>query len=134
MSDAVTRIISQLEALPPEDVRRAMLRLGFANADVALMLLRLGHRDAAIGILGPRFVVGPPALSRMREPPPPPARESRWDRRIRGVAPNPRTPGSDAARRYALLEPGKTLAQCVARGAMKRDVRNAIKRGWIDVE
>jgi len=50
---------------------------------------------------------------------------------IASVARNPRLPTTGAFQRFRVFRPGLTIAQCLARGVKKRDVRSAIKQGYI---
>lgn len=50
------------------------------------------------------------------------------------VCANPRRPNTEAHDRFArAFAPGRSLDHCIARGATKRDVRTAIRNGWIEV-
>lgn len=57
------------------------------------------------------------------------------DRRITWVArPNPRAWGTPARDRYSLFRQHRSLAEFLARGGTRRDIREALQNGWIKVE
>lgn len=53
--------------------------------------------------------------------------------RITYVAPNPRHPKTGAHDRYENFRPGRTVDEALARGATRKDLRSAVRRGWIRV-
>jgi hypothetical protein len=53
---------------------------------------------------------------------------------IRNVKPNPRLPTTMAFHRYKVLRDGMTVQQALVRGAKKRDLRLAERKGWVQLE
>jgi hypothetical protein len=114
----------------------ALAKVGASQADVVLALLRMGERrfiECAEALVGRRIHYCPPCLR-------PPAYVDRGDpptpdqRRITFVSKNPRLPTTGAFYRFKIFRPGMTIGQFMVRGGQRRDVRAAIKRGWIRVE
>lgn len=96
--------------------------------DVALALLRLGHRRAAQKILGIEIKVCPPAVPPWR--PLPVARAKRGPRVTRVGSP-PLTKHTLA--RFKRIRVGMTPDQLAAKGISKRDVRVWSARGYLEV-
>lgn len=62
-------------------------------------------------------------------------------RRVLHIAPVLKQPdggrtltSTDLYRRLGLVKPGQTLQQAFARGVTRRDIRIAVKRGWMKIE
>ena len=108
-------------------------RLG--QADLVLCLLRTPHPHARAYV---EQLVGRPiaVLPCVRLLYPVNGKPRVQTPRITWVAKcNPRKPKSAAAARFAeVFKPGRTLEQARARGATTRDVRWAVRRGWIKME
>jgi len=112
----------------------ALSERGLGQADLVLALLRVGTRPALDLVAR---VVGRPVLRC-------PSQYLRWPvngvprvvvPRIRLVVDNPRRPNTDAHDRFAAaFRDGATIEACRARGATRRDVRRALREGWIVVE
>lgn len=118
-----------------------MIDRNLCQADIVLALLRSDHRDARHYVelfLGHPISVAPPVSLRWTHNTQRPTvlRVSHpLDRRISYVCPgNPRQPQTDAYLRWRDVRPGRTLRELVTRGHKKRDLRHALKRGWIQVE
>lgn len=108
-------------------------RWGASQADLALTLIRLRRTAAASALIGRRVpTVCPPAL---REAPQrrmaADEEDDLLDRVIVSVEPNPRLPTTPAWHRYREFRVGRTLRSCLTRGVTRRDVRGAVRRGWI---
>lgn len=106
------------------------------QADVVLALLKDGRphmREAAEAIIGAPIKVGhstvPPPPSPVRLPP-----RTGDERRFTKVAANPRLPTTDSAMRYRLMRPGRTIAEFLRRGGTRRDIREALRAGWVEIE
>jgi hypothetical protein len=106
--------------------------LGLWQADLALALLRLGDRDGVEVLLGRPITVCPPCLAGASEPPPTAERRGD-DRRIHLRVRNPRLPTSDAGMRWRWIRSGRTtIAEYVARGGTRRDLREMRIMGWAE--
>lgn len=118
-------------------------RLG--QADLVLALLRLRdqrtrHRhlfgsyvELLVGhpiAVGPRcLLLYPTNTSR------PTVVRSKDDRRLTYVCPgNPRAPQTEAALRWCEFKVGRSVGQLLIRGVTQRDIRRALREGWIQVE
>ena len=121
----------------------AMLERGLGQADLVLCLLRLRDAHATLRrsledhiaqLIGHPICVGPACLRSYRTGPTRVVR-SQDDRRITWVVPdNPRQHGTEAHLRWCEYRIGRTLGQLYVRGVTKRDVRRALRRGWIKLE
>lgn len=114
----------------PRDLWRALEERDLCQADVVLALLRMDLLSDAERLVGRPITHCPAALrsgSRtpvLRAP----------DPVVAHVVMNPRHPGTDAHRRFeAAFRVGRTIAQCRTWGARRRDVRRALRRGWISL-
>lgn len=108
---------------------------GWSQADLVLTLLRINTASslrAVSRLIGRPITYCPPALSR-RLPPSSLLREGDM-RRVRRVRGNPRLPGTDAHRRFSEMRPGRTITQLLVRGVTRRDIREALRRGWMRLE
>lgn len=112
----------------------ALLERRMGQSDLILSLLRVGTpgaRDRVEDILGRPIVLCPCVLLRWRINGAPP-RVARTPRIARIVS-NPRKPNTGAHARFAqAFRVGRTLEECRAYGATRRDVRSAVRRGWIE--
>jgi hypothetical protein len=121
--------------LPHVPMPYALQLRGLGQADLILSLLRLNTaRSIALveRILGRPITHCPGVHLAWRVNGRPLARRSPV---IVAVVPNPRKPNTTAHVRFAhAFACGRTLEQAMARGARKRDVRGALRRGWITVE
>lgn len=111
----------------------AMEQLRVMQADIAVLLLRANHlRDAEVltGVRIVRIRSGVPPAVPLR----PQAKAVRAPR-ITWVRPgNPRAEASEAHERYKLFVVGRTLEEFTARGGTRRDIRRALRLGWIKLE
>ena len=118
----------------------AMYQRGLGQADLVLALLRIEHWNArfVIGLLvGKPITIGSPCLLHYRTNGLPTVVPSTdWDaRRIASVIPdNPRQPGTDAYLRWHQYQAGRTIGQLRVRGVRRRDIRRALRQGWITLE
>lgn len=113
----------------------ALKKRGLGQADLVLSLLRIDTRGSRLliaRILGRPIMMCPGVFLSWRQNGRPLVRRSP---RIVSVAPNPRRPNTPAHARYdAAFRTGRTIEEARARGARKRDVRGALRRGWIRLE
>ena len=119
----------------------AMYQRGLGQADLVLCLLRTDHfmaREFVAMLIGHPIVIGPPCLlSYHTNGGAPRVRKSSHplDRRIVWVEPtNPRQPRTEAHMRWVDFKAGRTPRQVMSRGSTKRDVRRALRMGWIRLE
>lgn len=120
----------------------AMLDKGLGQADLVLCLLRI--RDAhktmrhaveehITSLIGQAIQACPSCL--LHYNPPSKITRSPDDRRLVHVTPvNPRQEGTDAHMRWCEYRVGRTIGQLIIRGVTKRDIRRAVRNGWIRVE
>lgn len=117
----------------------SLAEVDVGQADVVLALIRapmgLPHfMQCAEGLMGRAIRHCPPCLrlpyAQMEFPDP----EGEEARRLTFVARNPRLPTTDAFYRYRVMKTGMTVQQCLVRGAKKRDIRLALRKGWIRLE
>jgi hypothetical protein len=120
----------------------ALLAKRLGQADLVLFLLRIydthptqgqAAEDFIARFIGHPILIGPRCLSRYRDPHP----YTKIDRTPRVVyvsETNPRNPNTDAFLRWPEYRVGRTVAQLVARGVTRRDIRKAVKHGWIKLE
>lgn len=122
-------------ALTPQLYQR-----GLGQADLVLCLLRSRSylaRKAIERLIGHPILVGEPCLLKYYQNGAPTAtRPSEGlDRRIAYVVPrNPRAPATDAWQRWKLYRVGRTLGQLRVRGINQREIRTALRAGWIRLE
>lgn len=113
----------------------ALSRRGLGQADLVLSLLRIDTRGSRLliaRILGRPIMLCPGVHLAWRTNGRPLVRRSP---RIVFVADNPRRPNTPAHARFdAAFRCGRTVEEARARGARKRDVRGALRRGWIRLE
>lgn len=118
-------------------------RLG--QADLVLALLRLRDRNmhdrhilgAYIELLvGHPIIVAPSCLLHYSlSTPRPRVVKSKDERKITYVTnTNPRAPATAAHLRWCEFRIGRSIGQLYVRGVTKRDVRKAVRKGWIKVE
>lgn len=126
----------------------ALLDRGLCQADLVLCVLHLhDHAPSADlrrvlryyirRLVGRPILVGEPCLLRYKTNghPPRTSRPLPGDRRIVWVTPNnPRQPGTTAATRWSEFRAGRTVSQLRVRGVTRRDVRAALRHGWIRLE
>lgn len=117
-----------------------MYQRGLGQADLVLALLRVTHWDARHRIcllIGKQITVATPCLLYYRTNGHPTQVPSTTydDRKITFVvADNPRQNGTEAALRWPLFQVGRTVGQLRVRGVKKRDLRRAVRMGWIKLE
>jgi hypothetical protein len=122
-----------------------LLHKQLGQADLVLALLRLrdrrprNHRvlGAYIELLvGHPITVAPTCLLRYAtNTSHPRVVRSRDERKITFVlGTNPRAPATAAHLRWCEFRVGRSLGQLYVRGVTKRDVRKAVRKGWIKVE
>lgn len=134
--DPVTSYLVRLDLdLPGLGMPYALNIRGLGQADLVLSLLRLdtpASRRHVERILGRPIKHCPGVFLAWRVNGKPQVRRSP---RIVYVAPNPRKPNTTAHARYdASFKVGRTIEDTLVRGARKRDIRSAQRRGWIKVE
>ena len=123
----------------------SLIDRGLGQADLVLALLRLRDQRTAYShtlrvyvelLMGHPIVVGPCCLLRYgHDTPRPRAVRSVDDRRIVHVhSTNPRQPCTPAHLRWCEYRVGRTLGQLYVRGVTRRDVRRALRMGWIKLE
>lgn len=123
----------------------ALIDARLGQADLVLCLLHLYDRHhyrltrAYIHLLvGRPISIGPPCLLRRPLVPfatIPPGPRTLLDRRITAVAPaNPRRVRTAAHGRWDDFMVGRTVGQLLSRGSTRREVRRAVRRGWIVLE
>lgn len=130
---ALSRLVRRRLALDPtRPLLYALSARGLGQADLVLALLSVNTRGALRAVA---LVVGRPVrvlpsvfLTWSRNGPP----RVRFSPKIVSVSECPRRPGTDAERRFLYcFREGLTLEQARARGATRRDVRRAQRKGWI---
>jgi hypothetical protein len=108
---------------------------GLGQADLILSLLRINTRGSRLlieRILGRPIMQCQSVLLQWRSNGRP---QVRRQPRISHVVANPRKPNTDAYRRFERsFKKHFTIEQCRSRGARQRDVRGALRRGWIRLE
>jgi hypothetical protein len=119
----------------------ALYQRGLGQADLVLCLLRTDHfmaREFVAMLIGHPIIIGPPCLLHYRTNGASPTVRhptGLMDRRITYVAPsNPRQPRTEAYLRWQDFRAGRTPRQVMTRGSTKRDVRRALRMGWIRLE
>lgn len=123
----------------------SLLDRGLGQADIVLALLRLRDQRTTYSrvfssyielLVGHPIVVGPACLLHYKtNGAKPSVVRSIDDRRIVYVIPdNPRQPKTEAYLRWCEFRVGRTIGQLRVRGIKKRDIRRAVRRGWIKVE
>jgi hypothetical protein len=103
------------------------------QADVVLALLRADALIPAVRLVGRPITLFPPSRKFFPKSVPHVVSRGPDDRVIRAVARNPHLPTTPAFQRYRALRPGLTLAQAMVRGVRRRDLRRAVRRGWVSV-
>lgn len=121
--------------LPPRPMPYALAACHLGQADLILSLLRIntrGSRRLIERVLGRPILLCPGVHLAWRVNGKPLVRRSP---RIVSVVDNPRKPNTTAYDRFGrAFKPGRTVEQCLAHGARKRDLRGALRRGWIVLE
>jgi hypothetical protein len=110
--------------------------VGAGQADVVLALLRQEDPHftrCAEALVGKPITHFPPCLRLPREQmefadPVGPERML-----ITRIKPNPRLPTTMAWHRYRVFREGMTVQQALVRGAKKRDIRLASRKGWVQL-
>jgi len=114
----------------------ALRARGLSQADVVFSLLRHNAPWAVKAVetlIGRPITILPPAVP-PRTPKPATIPPRVGDRRIIvKVERNPRLPTTDSFQRYRELRPGRTLEQCLRRGVTRKDLREAMRSGWVEV-
>lgn len=125
------RVRRYFRMIPGEPLLYAVRRLRLCQADVVLCLLRLGCRRARNWIaefIGHPITVCPPQRRTH------PITKDEKKLRIKWVQrSNPRHPNTGAHERFEIFRAGRSIEECIMRGATARDVRSAVRRGWIHV-
>lgn len=118
--------------LPPVAGRgliRLLERGGFCQADLALALLHVQEYAACETLVGRPIVHCPP------QTPPQPLRP--LPRTIKPivakVVQNPRLPTTDSWYRFKLVRAGLSVDQLIARGVRKRDIREWVREGSVEL-
>jgi hypothetical protein len=104
------------------------------QADLVLALLRGPPtlHAAAEALVGRPIVRLPPVMPKpLPKLPPPPETPLADRRKVLAVAPNPRLPTTPAFHRYREVRVGRTVAQLLRRGVTRKDVREAVRNGWV---
>jgi hypothetical protein len=117
----------------PGDIAPALTERGLMQADVVLALLRGEYLDEVAALVGHPVERLPP-----REALPLPKTESsevpKEDlRTITAVARNPRLPTTDSFQRFKHFKIGRSLHACLTRGVTRKDIREALAHGWVEV-
>lgn len=106
------------------------------SADVVVVLLRRDERSAAESVAGVKIQKG--GTYQPKHPPTPvsrPATRGGDDRKVLWhKQPNPATKGSKFHAHFDLVKDGMTVTQLLARGAVRGDIREWLKRQWIRLE
>lgn len=119
---------------PDEHPTVPLAEIGAGQADCVLALLRAGLLREAELLVGRRVTRCPPCLRPTAPPPDRPDERHPDARRVRVLAPdNPRHPSTGAYYRFAIFRSGMTVQQFLTRGGTRRDVRAAVRRGWIEL-
>lgn len=107
------------------------------QADVVLVLLRDGRPEMVeqVTVLtGVEVQHCPPWMPPDRPAPVSgPAREGDR-RRFTHVGANPRLPTTPAFQRYKHFKVGRTVADFLRRGGTRKDLREALRAGWVEME
>lgn len=121
----------------------ALVARGLGQADLVLCLLRIRDAHSALrtaveghitALVGRAIHACPSCLQLYNKPEIRPER-TLDDRRVTHVSPgNPRQEGTDAHMRWHEFRVGRTIGQLVTRGVTKRDIRRAVRNGWIKME
>lgn len=123
--------------LPSIPLALAMRRARLGQADLVLCLLRVGTRTArkfVERLIGRPIQVSRPAeLHYVRANGAAP-RIARVPRITSVVPENPCRRSTRFFQNFALFRIGRTMAQLIARGLTRREVRLASRRGWIVME
>lgn len=107
---------------------------GLGHADLVLCLLRLNSpasihfAELLVGkpiVYGPSFRLSWPSNGK------PSVFADRTPRVVYVVDENPRLNKTKAKARFDHFRVGRTLAQLIARGVTRRDIRKAERRGWV---
>lgn len=140
---APTRIqlANHLGLSPHKPVYPQLRSRGYFTADVVLTLLAIGTADARAGaqaIIGKPIEVCRPGphyretvsvidqIASLPETVPPADR-----RKVLSVERNPRLPTTDSFQRYKHFRPGRTVAQLIGLGVTRKDLREALREGWV---
>lgn len=105
---------------------------GWTQADLVVELLHLDLIPEVEALIGhpitkcPGFKYKPLPILPRPEPGPD-------DRRVKTVVRNPRLPTTPAFQRFQLIRPGVTLASLLRRGLTRRDIREALREGWMEL-
>lgn len=106
---------------------------GADQADVVLALLQIGELRLVSSLVGRPVRLCPPAVP-PRVPLPVPSRAlGPDDRVVARVDRNPRLPTTPAYQRYRALRPGLTVRQVLTRGATRRDLRELVRSGHLEI-
>lgn len=139
MCDEAVEAVSEGLRLPAdgETLYDALERQGCSQADVALVLLRDGRpqcRAALAVLVGREVQVVPPPEVWPRPYPRLPGETGPDARRVLRVERNPRLPTTGAFQRYKNIRVGLTVAQLLARGVTRRDIREVVAAGVVELE
>ena len=119
--------------LPDRPMIYALSACGLGQADLVLALLSLREPSARAHVA--RIVGAPIRRYSPAMPPRIPAPVLTSAPRVRLLVSNPRRPNTPAHDRFAAtFRDGATVESTTARGATRRDLRNAQRRGWIAIE
>lgn len=114
-----------------EYFRESTAELG--RVDYVLALLRgnfIEEAEQLAGVpiqYGPKLTLGPPPQAVLA------LVKSEDSRRITRLCPNPRLPTTPAWARFRVLRVGMTLGQAYLRGVTRKDIREALRKKWVEV-
>ena len=131
---AVSRLVRRdLRLCPRRPIIYALSERGLGQADLVLSLLRIdtrGSRALIERILGSPIRVLPSMYLRWTTS----GLKTTTSAKIIRIGPNPARPGSDRARRFDYcFRAGLTIEAARARGATRRDIRRALRKGVLVV-
>lgn len=134
LTPGVARALTVRFALPgSEPLYDELHAAGLGQADIVLELLRLDLIPEVESLIGKPIAHLP--LRPIKPYPPLPRRApGPDDRRIKSVVRNPRLPTTDSFQRFKNFRPGFTLGYAVKRGTTRKDIREALKNNWIELE
>lgn len=123
-------------ALPPRvPLYVSLRRRGLGQADLVVCLLRLNSRYSvhfAERLIGKPITRAPACLLRYRTNGGPP-RVLRQPRVVWVAPTNPCQRQTDLRLRFDHFQPGRTMEQLLVRGLSRRDIRTAVRRGWVQM-
>ena len=103
------------------------------QAEVVLLLLKLERLGAVELLIGKAIQRLPPVV--MRPWPVCPVSETPAAdlRKVTRVSRNPRLPTTPSFQRFRQIVPGRTVSQLLKRGVTRKDLREALNNGWMEL-